>query len=402
MSLNILDHLALAYQPIWNARRQLAAVRLRVLGLHPQVLDAGLLLQVLESEHVPGAPALLVSFADRDLLAQALSRNAHEGIWLELPDEGEFTTGQMRQQAAQAKTSGHVLVQAAPLARGQVATGRLPDHLLTLWPEQAAQALAASAAHRPFESPVLAGQIYQHVGSRALADHCLDEARAWGLCGWPVDDTLHSHRNDPLTCDRHTIERVLRAIDADQSLEVIQDLLHGDPLLAYRLLRMVNSVAFGGTREVNNLRHAVMLLGHGSIRQWLQEQKRVADPDEDLGPVRQTMVLRARLTEYLMDTGPENDLRAEIYTTGLFAEIDSLLRQPMAEALEPLPLSGRMLDALLRQTGPYYPFLQLARLMENPAAVGDIPTLCREHEFRLDDVNRSLIRMLNHVVALPR
>lgn len=401
MSLNILDHLTLSYQPIWGRDRELAAVRLRVHALHPDVLDAAHFLQILETEHAPGAPLMLVAFDDRRMLGQALSLSPHENIWLELPDEGDFTTEAMRQQALVARRMGHTLLQSGPLARALVVQGNRPSCLLHLWPEQVAQALQAAAARgegrKDVTSPVIAGQVYQHVGSRVLAEHCLDHAQAWGVCGWPVDDVLHSHRRDPITCDPVTVRQVQKAMDAERSLEVIEELMQGDPVLVYRLLRMVNSVAFGGTREVNNLRHAVMLLGQGNIRQWLYEQSKAADSDTALRPARQTLVLRARLTEYLMDPGPENELRAEIYTTGLFSELDGLLQEPLAEALERLPLSGRMLDALLRQTGPYYPYLQLARHLENPAAMADTPALCEAHELRLDDVNRSLIRMLNHV-----
>lgn len=407
MSLNILDHLTLSYQPVWGRDRELAAVRLRVRPLHPEVLDAAHFLQVLEAEHVPGAPLMLVAFEDRRLLGQALSLSPHDNIWLELPDDGEFATEALRQQVLVARRMGHTLLQASPLARALVVPGNTrPSCVLSLWPEQVAQALQAAAARAQGQknapTPVLPGQVYQHIGSRALAEHCLDDARAWGLCGWPVDDVLHGHRKDPITCDPVTIRQVQKALDADRPLEVIEELLNGDPVLAYRLLRMVNSVAFGGNREVSNLRHAVMLLGQSNVRQWLYEQSRAADTDAAMRPVRQTQVLRARLTEYLMDPGPENDLRAEIYTTGLFAELDGLLQEPLAEALERLPLSGRMLDALLRQTGPYHPFLQMARHLENAAAMAETAALCEVAEFRLDDVNRALIRMLNHVTPGTR
>ncbi|HEX5390591.1 MAG TPA: histidine kinase, partial [Burkholderiaceae bacterium] len=118
-------------------------------------------------------------------------------------------------------------------------------------------------------------------------------------------------------------------------------------------------------------------------------------------PVRHAMVLRAHLMDYLMDAGPEHDLRAEIHTTGLFSRIDGLLQEPLAEALARIPLSSRITDALLNHHGPYVSYLDLARHMEDLHAMGELPLICHTHEFRVDDVNRALIRMLCQVRHNP-
>lgn len=411
MSLNILDHLALAYQPIWGARRQLAAVRLRVCALHIESVDAAHLLQLLSVERQPHTPPLLVSFVDRPLLLQALGMTPQEGIWLELPDEGDFVTDELRQHTLLARRMGHHLVQCGPLARAP--RGVAPDdrgsrmHLLNLWPEDVAQALRAASqrgqasAASAAPSPVLPGHIYQNIGNSALAAHCLDDARAWGVCDWPVDDVLHQHRHQPIACDRDVVLHVLRAFEQDLSMDEVEDRLHLDPVLTYRMLRMVNSVAVGLGREVQSVRHALMLLGHTNMRQWLGEQLQAASTEPALRPVRQGMVLRARLMDYLMDAGPEHDLQAEIHTTGLFSRIDGLLQEPLADALCRIPLSPRIVDALIHHRGPYASYLDVACHMEDPNGMADLPLMCRTHEFDLDEVNRALIRMLCHVRHNP-
>lgn len=411
MSLNILDHLGLAYQPIWGAQRQLAAIRLRVRALHAESVDAAHFLQLLSVERQPHTPPLLVSFVDRPLLQQALAVSPQEGIWLELPHEGDFATDELRQHVLFARRMGHQLVQCGPLARvasASPADGGAPAmHLLDLWPEDVAQALRSVAergkpASAPqTRSPVLAGHIYQNIGSSALAAHCLDDRRAWGICDWPVDDVLHQHRNQPIACDRNVVLHVLRAFEQDLSMDEVEDRLYLDPVLTYRMLRMVNSVAFGASREVGSVRHALMLLGHRNMRQWLNEQLLGASLEPALRPVRHAMVLRAHLMDYLMDAGPEHDLRAEIHLTGLFSRIDGLLQEPLADALARIPLSARVNDALLNHHGPYVSYLDVACHMEDLHGMGDLPLLCHTHEFRLDDVNRALIRMLCQVRHNP-
>lgn len=407
MSLNILDHVGLAYQPIWGARRQLAAIRLRVCALHAESVDAAHLLQLLSSECQPHTPPLLVSFVDRALLWQALNLAPFEGLWLELPDDGDFATTELRQLIPLARRMGHHLVQCAPLARAQIeGSAAAPQCLLDLWPEDVAQALRSLAGAGPGadpvpRSPVLAGQIYQNIGSSALAAHCLDDRRAWGVCDWPVDDVLHQHRHLPIACDRQVVLHVLRAFEQDLSMDEVEDRIYLDPVLTYRMLRLVNSVAFGTSREIDSVRHALMLLGHGHMRQWLGEQLLAASLEPALRPVRHAMVLRAHLMDHLMDAGPEHDLRAEIHTTGLFSRIDGLLQEPLPDALARIPLSARVTDALLHHQGPYVSYLEVARHMEDPAAMADLPMLCQTHEFGLDEVNRALIRMLCHVRHNP-
>jgi c-di-GMP-related signal transduction protein len=280
-------------------------------------------------------------------------------------------------------------------------------HLLDLWPEDVAQALRSvadkgqPASQSQTRSPVLAGQMYQNIGSSALAAHCLDDRRAWGICDWPVDDVLHQHRHQPIACDRNVVLHVLRAFEQDLSMDVVEDRIYLDPVLTYRMLRMVNSVAFGTSREVDSVRHALMLLGHSNMRQWLNEQLLAASLEPALRPVRQAMVLRAHLMNYLMDAGREHDLRAEIHLTGLFSRIDGLLQEPLPDALARIPLSARVTDALLNHHGPYASYLDVARHMEDLQAMGDLPLICHTHEFRLDDVNRALIRMLCQVKHNP-
>lgn len=47
MSHTVLDSVAMAYQPVWNRHRLLAAVRLTVLPTDPASVDAAHLMQVL-------------------------------------------------------------------------------------------------------------------------------------------------------------------------------------------------------------------------------------------------------------------------------------------------------------------------------------------------------------------
>jgi EAL and modified HD-GYP domain-containing signal transduction protein len=137
-----------------------------------------------------------------------------------------------------------------------------------------------------------------------------------------------------------------------------------------------------------------MMLGFRELGRWLFEQAPGSEPDNDLQPVRAAMVMRARLAQHLLATGSEDNLRLEVYTTALFAQLDKLLQAPLAELLHKLPLSGRLFDAVLRHDGPYHPLLDVARAQGEPAQLHRLATVCERNGVSLEEANRALIRML--------
>jgi len=79
---------------------------------------------------------------------------------------------------------------------------------------------------------------------------------------------------------------------------------------------------------------------------------------------------------------------------------DGLLGEPLRDALTRLPLSDRVTGAILGNSGPYAPFLELATALEYPLMTG-VPALCEAHELHLDDVNRTMLRVLTQLKRTP-
>ena len=396
MSHTVLDSVALGYQSVWNRARQLAAVRLRVHVTHAEAVDAEHLLRVLGNDWPVAAPVLIVSCDSNELLQQALHCPAVRNTWLEVPGAW-FEVPDMLAQLSQARRLGHQLLRQASLADvgGEVITPLDARSLLRLDPQDALGALPLRRPGAPNGPGMLMpGQIYAGVADRHLATLCLDDAGAWGLLGWPDDDVLHAHRHHPLACSGEVIQHILQAMNDECSLDQLERLIRQDPVLVFRLLALVNSAAFGLRREIQSLRHAIMLLGFGSLGRWLSEQLASADSDPELHPVRYTMVMRSRLAQHLLESGAEDDLRAEVYTTALFAQLDRLLHQPLGALINKLPLSERLFDAVLRGTGPYHALLDVARVQGDPDLLHQLPAVCERHEMSLEHANRSLLRML--------
>jgi c-di-GMP-related signal transduction protein len=247
---------------------------------------------------------------------------------------------------------------------------------------------------------VLPGQIYEAVASRVLAEHCLDEQRAWGVAGWPMEDVLHGYRHRQIQPGQQTITRLVEAIDADDSVEHIELILSEEPILAYRFLRYANSAALGRRTDIDSIRQGLMVLGLSLLRSWLLEQLPHASGDLNLQPVRTTLALRAHLMNHLLDAGDGDDLRREVYLCGLLSQMDLMLGEPLNAALARLPLSQRITSAILDHSGPYMPYLDVAAALESPNTQAT-RALCDLHQMNSEEVNRALLRTLSQIRPRP-
>lgn len=398
---SVLGSLTLGYRALWGRSRALAGVQLYVAQADASAaVDTPHLLRTLREMWGEHSPPLLLSPQSRQLLVDLLQYAQPGGPDIEvrgqwLADSAIF--GLVR--AAHAR--GLRLVWRGDLSDlPEQDVARCFSHsLLSLQPEVALAALRAGAQR----SPVLPGQMYEGIASRTVMAHCLDQRSALSLAGWPTEDVLYSLRHETPQPGHATIYKLMKAIDAEQSLEIFEDILAEDPLLAYRFMTYTNSAALGLRTGIDSLRRGLVMMGYGSIQRWLGDQLPHASTEPDLQPVYQSMVLRARVTERLLDAGVENELRREIYLCGLFSQLDLLLREPLSNILLRLPLSERIHDAAVLHTGPYAPSLQLACALESDDASA-VRQLCEEHELRAEDVNRALLRALAdlHVARLQR
>ena len=136
--------------------------------------------------------------------------------------------------------------------------------------------------------------------------------------------------------------RVLAAVnDVDLDTEKIIDLVNTDPSITYRLLRLLNSAAFGFSMKIESVRHAVVLLGNSRMRYWLRmiilsDLNANNHPDELL----LLALVRARMLEELTDQGHIPNYHPEtMFLFGMLSLIDVMLNTPFDVIFKKLPLS---------------------------------------------------------------
>jgi EAL and modified HD-GYP domain-containing signal transduction protein len=126
----------------------------------------------------------------------------------------------------------------------------------------------------------------------------------------------------------------------------LEDFVKRDVSLTYRVLRSVNSAAFGGGREITSVRQALVLLGINQIRKWASVWS-LAGLNGGTSETMSLALIRARCCE-LMGTrlsGPE--VGGEMFLLGLCSLLDVILSQPMEVAIADIQLSATVRGALL-------------------------------------------------------
>ena len=145
--------------------------------------------------------------------------------------------------------------------------------------------------------------------------------------------------------------RLIAALqDPEVRLQDLEDIIRYDVSLSHRLLQFVNSAYVGLQREVASLKHAVSMIGIGRIRRWASLLL-FASMDHKPRELVITAAVRARMCEQLADSQTENR-QATFFTVGLLSVLDALLNQPMIDAVQGVPLSGEIREALVNRSGP--------------------------------------------------
>ncbi len=402
MEQNCLGNISIGFEFLWNRLRQIAAVQLTIDVKPGASIDAAHLGDTLKAAWPDQAPTLILAIQNLALLQDVLERAR--------PDSGTIVFPQdLLQQSAwlprlqRAQDHGmSLMVRCGP--------GSEPNYhpligrkLMSMTPQESQAALRISLIKQQegdekdhLLSPACQDQVYESVWSRSLMEHLLDQQHAWAVLGWPLEDVLHDYRHKSLGPSQHQVIKVIEAIDSDASRKVLEQLLGQDPVLAFRFLRFIHSPALGLQTKSASLYHGLMLLGDLRLRSWLLELLPQANSDINLNPIRMLMVTRAHLMAHLLAAGEDEELRREIYLCGLFSQIDLLLGQKLGLVLHQLPLPERIQSALLRNSGPYLPYLRLAKAIEK-SAPQELRKLCKTYKLPLDEVNRAILQTLASV-----
>ncbi|BBO74756.1 hypothetical protein DSCW_21730 [Desulfosarcina widdelii] len=174
--------------------------------------------------------------------------------------------------------------------------------------------------------------------------------------------------------------RILQAL-ANPSFPAheMTEIIEADPSITYRLLRLLNTPAFGFSIKITSIRHAILLLGSKRLSYWLRMVVTSDLMGKNKTPELYRMALtRGRILEELCKDGQIQVASSEtMFLFGMLSLIEAMLGVPLANILEELPLSEDLKGGYLDRGSTYSKYLELLSAVENVRA-SKIEALSRE------------------------
>jgi EAL and modified HD-GYP domain-containing signal transduction protein len=135
----------------------------------------------------------------------------------------------------------------------------------------------------------------------------------------------------------------------DVTIAEVEAIMSEDSSLSQRLQRCINSAAIGMPRKIQSIQHAIRMIGLDHIR-TLSSLVVLSSLDDKPRELTRTSVIRARMCQILGE-GPSRQY-GSFFTTGLFSTLEAFWDCPMEKALEQIPVSDEIRNALLHKNGP--------------------------------------------------
>lgn len=154
------------------------------------------------------------------------------------------------------------------------------------------------------------------------------------------------------------ILREVHKIDAD--FGELEDIIKHDVSITYKLLRFINSAAFGFATKIQSIKQAISLLGLKEFRKWVSLIALSSMGDDKPEELVLASMSRARFCELIAPKIGMKEKSSDLFLTGMFSMIDAFIDQPMEDILNDLPLSEGIKTALLGGENVYRTALETA------------------------------------------
>ena len=390
---NILGQIALGYSPFIDRNRAVSATRLTVFPLRPDaVLDVGQLLHEVGNVWPASGARVSLNIVSESLLQDLMQANPSANLMVEIPSFMATDEANVDALLALHANGSTLLLKGRPLKE-------LPRAVLPCFKYSIIDLADERRLNDNATPPgVTRSILYVQSGVRTVVD--MEGAFARGaeaVLGWPIDDAVSTtaamQGKSQIGPGMQAIVKLIHQVDKEEPIEKLENTLKLDPPLAFKLLRYINSPAFGLRVEINSFRHAIMMLGYQRLKRWLALLLATASKDVNLRPVMFAAVRRGLLMEELVRSTGDEEMRNEMFICGVFSLLDRMFQQPFATLLDTIPVPERVRQALAEETGPYKPYIELVRAVESESLF-DFRDAAETLMMSVSEINRAQLRAL--------
>ena len=387
----ILGQVAFGYSPFIDRNRAVSATRLTVFPLKPDSApDAAQLLHAVGGVWPADGARVSLNVASESLLQDLMQAQPAPNVMVEIP---AFMACDPANTAAIVSLHGNgnsLMLKGRPLSE-------LPREVLPCFKYSIID-LADERRTDGSKPPPGVSRNIPHVqaGVRTIVE--MEHAFARGaeaVLGWPIDDAIQAgnakaRAGQP---DMQTMVQLIRQVDQEEPIEKLENTLKRDPQLAFKLMRYINSPAFGLRVEISSFRHAIMMLGYKRLKRWVALLLATASKDVNLKPVMFAAVRRGVLMEELGREIGDEEMRSEMFICGVFSLLDRMFQQPFKELLANIPVPERVFQALAEESGPFQPYVNMVRAIENESLF-DFRECADALMTSVSEINRAQLRAL--------
>ena len=390
---NILGQVALGYSPFIDRNRAVSATRLTVFPLRPDaVLDVGQLLHEVGNVWPASGARVSLNIVSESLLQDLMQANPSANLMVEIPSFMATDEANVDALLALHANGSTLLLKGRPLKE-------LPRAVLPCFKYSIIDLADERRLNENATPPgVTRSILYVQSGVRTVVD--MEGAFARGaeaVLGWPIDDAVSTtaamQGKSQIGPGMQAIVKLIHQVDKEEPIEKLENTLKLDPPLAFKLLRYINSPAFGLRVEINSFRHAIMMLGYQRLKRWLALLLATASKDVNLRPVMFAAVRRGLLMEELVRSTGDEEMRNEMFICGVFSLLDRMFQQPFATLLDTIPVPERVRQALTEETGPYKPYIELVRAVESESLF-EFRDAADALMMSVSEINRAQLRAL--------
>ncbi len=251
----ILNQVGLGYSAFIDRNRAVTATRLTVFPMRPDaVLDAAQLLATVAEVWPASGGRVSLNVVSESLLQDLLRAGPTENLMVEVPAFMAADPQHTDALCALHANGSTLLLKGRPLH--ELPRAVLPCFKYSIIDLSDDRRVADSTA----PAGVLRSMAHVQSGVRTVVEMEASFARgAHAVLGWPIADAVKASgsRASTAASGMQVIVELIRQVDTEAAIEKLENTLKRDPTLAFKLLRYINSPAFGLRVEVSSFRHEV-------------------------------------------------------------------------------------------------------------------------------------------------
>jgi EAL and modified HD-GYP domain-containing signal transduction protein len=145
---------------------------------------------------------------------------------------------------------------------------------------------------------------------------------------------------------------IFNAFQQNKDIEGIEVLFKTAPDLIYRLIKLINSVAYGLISNISSVRQAIALLGYDNVSRWILTiilASKKSDFSSD--PLLESAVVTSRMMEIVCEKHINKGLSDKAFLTGILSPVSVVLGISLKELFNKINIDVVIFEALIERKG---------------------------------------------------